>query len=120
MVSRVRVPVSPLTKLLQKWGKSVRVGDRPGPYYTNQYTNALFQGVFYRTGRLVAHAWQDVGVGVEGDGYVGVTQKFLNYLGMDASDKEQRGARVTQVVKAGLIRQPGALEGGLKERLLRL
>ncbi len=70
MVSRVRVPVSPLRKYLQIAGKRKGPGSSPGPFYTNRYTNALFEGVFDGAGRLVAHAGQDVGVGVEGDGDV--------------------------------------------------
>ena len=74
------------------------------------YTNALLQGLIHHVRHLISHARQHVGVGVKGDGYGGVTEELLDDLGMHALTKKQRGARVTEVVEASLLRQAGPLE----------
>jgi hypothetical protein len=55
-------------------------------------------------GNLVRRARWQVGVGVEGDGYGGVTQEFLNEFGVYAPTEQQGGARVLEVVET-YIRQ---------------
>lgn len=57
-------------------------------------------------------------VGVEGDGDVGVSEEFLNVLGVDVAGKEQRGAGVTKIMEAysgqlGLLEERG--EGPLTQ-----
>jgi hypothetical protein len=39
-----------------------------------------------------------------------VSEKLLDYLGMHTLAEKERGARVTEVVEASLLRQPGPLE----------
>ncbi len=53
-------------------------------------------------------------VRVECDADVRVAQEFLYYLRVDALDKQQRGARVAQVVEAGALGKPRALQQGLE------
>src|SRR5918997_7019836 len=74
------------------------------------YTNALLQGFFHHVRRLIPHARQHVGVGIQGDGYRGVPEELLNDLGVHALAEKERGARVTEVVEAGPPRQTGPLE----------
>ena len=69
-----------------------KAGDGPGLRYTNGYTNAPLQGFVHHVCRLVAHARQHVGVGVQGDGYGGVPEEFLDDLGVHALAEEERGA----------------------------
>jgi hypothetical protein len=83
---------------------------RPDLYYTNGYTNALLQSFVHHVCCLVSHARQHVGVGIQGDGYGGVPEEFLDDLGMHALAEKECGARVTEVVEAGLLRQPGPLK----------
>ena len=74
MVSPVRIRVSPLKKFLQNDRNLEAPGYAPGASYTNRYTNALFQGILHRARRLITHAGEDVGVGVQSDANVGVAQ----------------------------------------------
>ncbi len=76
----------------------------PSLHYTNGYTNAALQGFVHYVCRLISHARQHMGVGVQGDRYGGVSEEFLDDLGMHALAEKERGARVTEVVEAGLIR----------------
>jgi hypothetical protein len=39
-----------------------------------------------------------------------VSEEFLDDLGIHALAEKERGARVTEVVEASLLRQPGPLE----------
>ena len=87
-----------------------KAGDGPGLRYTNGYTNAPLQGFIHHVCRLVAHARQHVGIGIQGDGYGGVSEEFLDDLGVHALAEKERGAGVAEVVEAGLLRQPGSLE----------
>ena len=68
----------------------------------------------HRAGGGVAHVGQHVAVDVEGKAYVGVAQQILHKFGIYALRQQERGARVPQVVKACALREPGALERGLK------
>jgi hypothetical protein len=52
------------------------------------------------------HAGDDVGVGVEGDGDAGVTEAFLDDLGVDAGGERQGGGRVPEVVVVPTSAQP--------------
>ena len=52
-------------------------------------------------------------VDVEGEACVGMAQKFLDVLGVHALPREERGARVAEVVEAD-GGQTGALEEGLR------
>jgi hypothetical protein len=51
---------------------------------------------------FVLRAGLNVGIGVEEDGKVGVSQRFLNHLGKDRSGEYYRGAGVLWVVEADL------------------
>jgi hypothetical protein len=55
-----------------------------------------------------------VTVDVEGKAYIGVAQKLLNELGIYTLFQQERGAGVPQVVEAGALREPGALERSLE------
>ncbi len=80
MVSRVRVPVSPPTKTPQIAGFFLCLNYGLASFYTNHYTNALLEGVFYGACRFVSRSRQHVRVGVERDGDVRVSKEFLNYF----------------------------------------
>ena len=60
----------------------------------------LPQNLIYRIAYRTIHAWQDVGVGVQGLSYGGVSKKFLDVLGVDVTAEQQRSARVPEVVEA--------------------
>ena len=77
-----------------------------GPCVLQPYCNPLPQHIFEGTGRAVLHGGEDVGVGVKGDGYRGVSQHLRDDLGIDVSRQEQRRARVPEVVEAD-SREPG-------------
>jgi hypothetical protein len=49
-------------------------------------------------------------VGIQGDGYGGVSEEFLDDLGVHALAEKERGAGVVEVVETDLPRQPGPLE----------
>ncbi len=53
-------------------------------------------------------------VDVEGKSYIGVAQKLLNELGIYPLFQQERGAGVPQVVEAGALREPRALERSLE------
>jgi hypothetical protein len=55
-----------------------------------------------------------VTVDVESKAYISVAQKFLNELGIYTLFQQERGAGVPQVVEAGTLREPGALERSLE------
>ncbi len=50
--------------------------------------------------RLLLHASRDVGVGVERQRDVCVSQYLLHYLGADSLLQQERGAAMTQIVGA--------------------
>ena len=52
----------------------------PCLFYTNHYTNALFEGFLHRGGRMVPHVRKHVGLGVEGYGYRCVAQHLRDYF----------------------------------------
>ena len=74
----------------------------------------LTQGGVHRAGGGISHVRQHVRIDVEREANVGVTQELLDELGVDALPQQERSAGVPQVVKAGALREPGALERGLE------
>jgi hypothetical protein len=44
----------------------------------------LGECVLHRAGRSISHPGQDVGVGVEGESYIGMPKKLLHDLGVNA------------------------------------
>jgi hypothetical protein len=67
------------------------------PYGSNR---RLPQNLIYRIAYRTVHAWQDVGVGVQGLRCGGVSKKFLDVLGVYVTAEQQRSARVPEVVEA--------------------
>ena len=59
----------------------------------------LTQRFVDRGRRGAVHAGQDVGVGVQGERDAGVSQEFLDVLGVNVSGEEQGGAGVPEVVE---------------------
>ena len=59
----------------------------------------LGEHILHRGRGLATHAGQHVGVGVEGDGDAGVSQKLLNELRMDVFLEQERGTRVPEIVE---------------------
>ena len=51
---------------------------------------------------MISHARDDVAVGVERDGDVGVSEELLDVLGMDIAEEGHGGAGVTGIVEAGV------------------
>src|SRR5918994_911397 len=72
-----RTPKSPANSAIEKTlRRSV------GAFLHQPYTNAaLSKRVVHRTSGNVAHVGRDVAVDVEGEAYVGVSQKLLHELG---------------------------------------
>jgi hypothetical protein len=73
----------------------------------------------------IAHVGQDVGVGIQGEAYIGVPQELLDELWVYALPEQERRARVPKVVETERLRQGGSLGvpanallrfGGLSER----
>lgn len=60
----------------------------------------LRQGILYRSGGCISHVRHEMALGVERYLNGGVTQKLLHHLGVYAFSKQQRRARVTQIVEA--------------------
>ena len=98
MVSPVRIRVPPLKKSCKSRKKVEGVERWRGGPYSSRTQPRLVEGVVHRARRRVTHAGQDVRVGVEGDGYGGVAEKFLDDLGVTPRSSK-RGARVPQVVE---------------------
>jgi hypothetical protein len=48
------------------------------------FRRVCFEGILHSAGGCVSHAQHDVGVGIEGERYVGVSWKLLDELGMYA------------------------------------
>jgi hypothetical protein len=78
-------PASPTEEKRHLAGKTLKLGE--GPWYQTRAlvqqrcsNAALTQCLSHRVGGLVAHSWEHVGVGVQGDGYGGVPQKLLDEL----------------------------------------
>jgi hypothetical protein len=67
----------------------------------------LTQCFVHGGGSGAVHAWQDVGVGVEGERDAGVSQELLDVLGVDVTGKEQGGEGVPEVVDTRTLRQLG-------------
>src|SRR5215207_5454801 len=93
---RVRVPppVPPETpaKPYKKRGRERGPVQMPGLPYTSFYTNALRERLFERGGGVVAHVWEHVRVGVQGDGDGGVPEHLGDYLGVDVLREQERCA----------------------------
>src|SRR5215210_3101539 len=99
MVSPVRIRVPPLIKVLQNAEKLEDSGNRTGAHLLQPYCNRdSAEGFVHRSCRRVAHSWEDVAVGVEGDRYGGVAEELLHDLGVDPSREEQRSAGVPEIV----------------------
>ena len=92
----------------------VEAGTVSGLHYTNGYTVAPLQGFVHHARRLTSRARQHVGVGAQGDRYGGVPEALLDDLGMRVLAEKERGARVPEVVGAGLLGQLCAPEGPLE------
>src|SRR5687767_6702196 len=71
-----------------------------GPWQQCGSNRLLPQHLFYGVAYPAVHAWQDVGIGVQGLRYGGVPEKLLDILGVDVTAEHQRGARVPEVVEA--------------------
>ena len=125
--SLVRVQAGPLRKVLQKTvfcRQEERAGIRfLAPFTATRTGHGSRDGTQRRFHRLdcgVLHVGEDVGVGVEGDGYGGVTQHLGDNLHVDAFAQEQRGAGVClRSWKRKSSRTPERTLMRLKERLRR-
>ena len=73
----------------------------------------LSEGFVHRAAYPSVHALEDMGVGVEGQGYRGVSQEFLHKLCVDAPAAKYRGSCIPEVVEADR-RQPRTLQGLLR------
>ena len=84
-------------------GAKQKAAGRASLPYTNGYTNAPLQCFAHPVSRLVSHARQHAGVGVQGDRCGGLPEELLDDLGTHALAGKERGARVPEVVGAGLL-----------------
>lgn len=72
------------------------------------------EGFVYCAPGLAVHAGNNVGICVEGEGYRGMAEEFLDVLRMDVSAQEERGAGVAEVVEAAVSGESGAFCGDLE------
>jgi hypothetical protein len=57
------------------------------------------KGLVHRVAKSAVHPLDDVGIGVEGDVYAGVTKKFLHVLRMLACHEEYCSAGVPKIME---------------------
>ncbi len=79
-----------------------------------RFATRLSERGVHSAGDGVSHIGEYVRVDVEGKAYVGVAQKLLDVLRVDALPQEERGARVPEIVEAYRRGQSGALQRGLE------
>src|SRR5215210_983616 len=85
MVPLVRIGVPPLKKILENREIPEGSGSVAGAHLLQPYCSRnLAEGFVHRSCRRVTHSWEHVAVGVEGDRYGGVTEEFLDDLGVNA------------------------------------
>jgi hypothetical protein len=60
----------------------------------------LTKHLLHRSGRALLHVREHMRVGIEGNGYAGVSEHLGHYLWVDVLGEKQRGTSMPKVVKA--------------------